>query len=156
MDFGHAKQIFEDADVFPSIIVARKPADAPAPETARACAIPREQLRIDDLGNQIDIEGFDVERSQLGASAWTLEPKTVVRLLSKIREAGTPLAEFAAAKPLMGIKTGFNRGVPHRLADSGSPDRGRPGLCGGHQALRAGAGHRAVACRLGRPLDDSC
>lgn len=25
VDFGHAKQIFEDADVFPCIIVARKP-----------------------------------------------------------------------------------------------------------------------------------
>ena len=29
VDFGHAKQIFEDADVFPSIIVARKPTKAP-------------------------------------------------------------------------------------------------------------------------------
>ena len=28
VDFGHAKQIFEDADVFPSIIVARKPTKA--------------------------------------------------------------------------------------------------------------------------------
>ena len=25
VDFGHAKQIFPDADVFPSILVARKP-----------------------------------------------------------------------------------------------------------------------------------
>ena len=29
VDFGHAKQIFEDADVFPSIIVARKPTERP-------------------------------------------------------------------------------------------------------------------------------
>jgi type I restriction-modification system DNA methylase subunit len=42
VDFGHAKQIFQDADVFPSILVFRKPtADAPPP-TARVCAIPRE------------------------------------------------------------------------------------------------------------------
>ena len=47
VDFGHAKQIFEDADVFPSIIVARKPSDGPAPDDARVCAIPREQLRIE-------------------------------------------------------------------------------------------------------------
>jgi Eco57I restriction-modification methylase len=40
VDFGHAKQIFEDADVFPSIIVARKPNDHPAPLTARVCASP--------------------------------------------------------------------------------------------------------------------
>ena len=35
VDFGHAKQIFEDADVFPSIIVARKPTDDPAPAYAQ-------------------------------------------------------------------------------------------------------------------------
>ena len=36
VDFGHAKQIFEDADVFPSILVLRKAGsdDAPA-RTAR-------------------------------------------------------------------------------------------------------------------------
>ena len=49
VDFGHAKQIFEEADVFPSIIVARKPDDRPEPNNARICSIPREQLRIDDL-----------------------------------------------------------------------------------------------------------
>jgi hypothetical protein len=48
-DFGHAKQIFEEADVFPSIILAEKPNEAPKPKAARLCTIPREQLRIDDL-----------------------------------------------------------------------------------------------------------
>ena len=57
VDFGHAKQIFQDADVFPSIIVVRRPDDADAPETTRVCAIPREQLRIDDLSVQIAKEG---------------------------------------------------------------------------------------------------
>ena len=108
VDFGHAKQIFEDADVFPSIIVARKPTDDPAPETARACAIPREQLRVSDLGTQIEMEGFDIERSQLSGEAWSLEPKEVKDLLAKIRTAGIPLAEATGLKPLMGIKTGFN------------------------------------------------
>lgn len=49
VDFGHAKQIFEEADVFPSILVVQKPMEAPKPKTARLCIIPREQLRIDDL-----------------------------------------------------------------------------------------------------------
>ena len=31
IDFGHAKQIFPDADVFPSILVVRKPTDEPGP-----------------------------------------------------------------------------------------------------------------------------
>jgi methylase of polypeptide subunit release factors len=34
VDFGHAKQIFPDADVFPSIIVARKPSEATKPKLA--------------------------------------------------------------------------------------------------------------------------
>ena len=108
VDFGHAKQIFEDADVFPSIIVARKPTEGPAPATTRVCAIPRDQLRINDLSTQIDTEGFDVERTRLTGEAWSLEPKALIELLSKIRGAGRPLVEFAGIKPLMGIKTGFN------------------------------------------------
>jgi hypothetical protein len=108
VDFGHAKQIFEDADVFPSILVARKPTSEPPPATARVCAIPREQLRVDDLNRQITAEGFEVSRDRLGAAAWTLEPPGVVALLEKVRRIGVPLKEFTNVTPLCGIKTGFN------------------------------------------------
>ncbi|MGO9111380.1 MAG: Eco57I restriction-modification methylase domain-containing protein, partial [Thermoguttaceae bacterium] len=108
VDFGHAKQIFEEADVFPSIIVARRPSERPKPATARLCTIPREQLRIDDLSRQIEEEGVGLPLSQLGADAWQLEPVGISTLFAKIKAAGIPLAEFARVKPLMGIKTGFN------------------------------------------------
>ena len=108
VDFGHAKQIFEDADVFPSIIVARKPTAAPKPTTARLCAIPREQLRIDDLSRQIEHEGVALPLGQLGADTWQLEPHGVSRLLAKIAERGTPLVQFAGAEPFRGILTGLN------------------------------------------------
>ncbi len=108
IDFGHAKQIFEDADVFPSIIVARRPNDEPPPHATRVCAIPREQLRINDLSSQIETEGFDIERMSLNEGAWSLEPKAVTDLMAKIRARGTPLAEFASVKPYRGILTGFN------------------------------------------------
>ncbi len=108
VDFGHAKQIFEDADVFPSIIVARRPAEIPTPETMRVCAIPREQLRIDDLTEQIRTEGFEIPRDRLGAEPWVLEPPAVAELLAKIRATGVPLREFGHAKPYRGILTGFN------------------------------------------------
>ena len=39
VDFGHAKQIFEEADVFPSIIVVEKPTQAPK-RAARLCTVP--------------------------------------------------------------------------------------------------------------------
>ena len=87
VDFGHAKQIFEEVDVFPSIILVEKPNEAPKPKTARLCTIPREQLRIDDLSVQIEREGTELELTQLKAESWQLEPIGVVTLLEKIREA---------------------------------------------------------------------
>jgi SAM-dependent methyltransferase len=108
VDFGHAKQIFEEVDVFPSIILVEKPNEAPKPKTARLCTIPREQLRIDDLSVQIVREGSDMELSQLAASGWQLEPKEVFSLLDKLTSQGTPLREFVRTEPLSGIKTGLN------------------------------------------------
>jgi hypothetical protein len=108
VDFGHAKQIFEDADVFPCIIVARRPDERLTPTTTRLCTIPREQLRIDDLSYQIQREGVELPLSQLGAEAWHLEPTGVNELFAKIRDRGVPLSEFAGVKPVTGIKTAFN------------------------------------------------
>ena len=122
VDFGHAKQIFEEVDVFPSIIVARRPTDAPKPDTARLCTIPREQLRIDDLSRQIEREGVELPLSQLGADAWQLEPGGVNALLAKIQAKGVPLSDFVGSAPLTGIKTAFNDAY---LIDT--PDKGRFG-----------------------------
>ncbi len=108
VDFGHAKQIFQDADVFPSILVFRKPAAEPPPPTARVCAIPREQLRLDDLSRQVRTEGFEIPRDWLVGNAWILEPPAVVALLDKIRTVGVPLKEFAGVTSLYGVKTGYN------------------------------------------------
>jgi len=108
VDFGHAKQIFEDADVFPSIIVARKPTDGPAPETTQVCVIPRAQLRINDLTDQIDSDGFKIERERLGPEAWSLEPKLDHELQLKIRQVAVKLKEYLGVKPRRGILTGFN------------------------------------------------
>jgi hypothetical protein len=108
IDFGHAKQIFPDADVFPCILVARKPTEHLPPMEARVCAIPREQLRVDDLTEQIKAEGFPVPRQRLTAAPWSLEPPAVDALMEKIRRVGVPLKDFAGVKPYRGILTGFN------------------------------------------------
>jgi hypothetical protein len=108
VDFGHAKQIFEEADVFPCIIVAEKPTSEEKPKTARLCTIPREQLRIDDLSVQIEKEGAEMNVEQLGVESWQLEPQAVSSLLQKIRSTGKPLNAFAGVKPLRGIVTGCN------------------------------------------------
>ncbi|MDP1591895.1 MAG: N-6 DNA methylase, partial [Prosthecobacter sp.] len=108
VDFGHAKQIFEEADVFPCIIVAEKPTSEDKPKTARLCTIPREQLRIDDLSVQIEKEGAEMDVEQLGVESWQLEPQAVSGLIQKIRSTGKPLKSFAGMKPLRGIVTGCN------------------------------------------------
>ncbi len=119
VDFGHAKQIFPDADVFPSILVAKKPTNVPSPASARVCAIPREQLRIDDLSRQIKSEGYDVPRVRLGADPWSLEPPGVAKLMQQIRATGLPLAEFSGATSRRGVTTGFNEAF---LVDSPTRD----------------------------------
>jgi len=108
VDFGHAKQIFPDADVFPSILVARKPSNVPTPATVRVCAIPREQLRIDDLSRQIKSDGYEMPRDRLGSAAWSLEPPGVAKLIEKIRTTAVRLNQYANVEPLSGTKTGFN------------------------------------------------
>lgn len=108
VDFGHAKQIFEDADVFPSIIVLRKPTNASKPLTVRVCTIPREQLRVDDLTQQITDEGSDAACEQLGIDAWQLEPSGVNQLLKRIEASGTPLSAFVGIGPKRGVVTGCN------------------------------------------------
>jgi len=108
VDFGHAKQIFEEADVFPCIIVAEKPTGNEKPETARLCTIPREQLRVDDLSVQIEKEGEEMNIDQLAIQNWQLEPQSVSFLIQKIRGTGKPLKSFAGSKPFRGIVTGCN------------------------------------------------
>jgi methylase of polypeptide subunit release factors len=108
VDFGHAKQIFEEADVFPCIIVAEKPTGEVKPKTVRLCTIPREQLRIDDLSVQIETEGSEMNVEQLGVDSWQLESQAVSYLLQKINTCGKSLKAFAGVKPLRGIVTGCN------------------------------------------------
>jgi len=74
----------------------------------RVCAIPREQLRIDDLSRQIEEEGFAVARSRFHAGPWNLERPAETALMSRIQAERVPLSEFANAKPLRGITTGLN------------------------------------------------
>jgi hypothetical protein len=108
VDFGHAKQIFENIDVFPSVIVARRPAAETPPDATRVCVIPREQLRLDDLPRQVSEAGFEVPRASLDGDIWQLEPPAVLALIEKIKKGGIPLEEYAGVEPFYGIKTAYN------------------------------------------------
>ncbi|MEX0271334.1 DNA methyltransferase, partial [Leptolyngbyaceae cyanobacterium UHCC 1019] len=114
IDFGHAP-IFEDADTFPCIVVARKPLVQPVAQVKPmdsapvvVCPVPREKLAEINLLQYVGQEGFTVPWSRFTENAWSLEPPAVDALMAKIRRVGVPLKDFTGVKPCYGIKTGFN------------------------------------------------
>src|SRR5215210_4388618 len=121
VDFGHAP-IFEEADVFPCIVVLRKPVrdDGPARDV-RVVEFPREALKIEtDIASYVRDHAHQVPRKRFGKSAWSLETSDVDDLMEKIRANGIPLAEFAEVKPYRGVLTGLNEAF---LIDTATKER---------------------------------
>lgn len=107
-DFGHAKHFFPDADVFPSVVVVRKPEEGAAPQTSDVCVIPRDDVPQKGLGAAVAATTYKLPRAHFSKESWVLEPPDVVELMEKIRRNGVPLKDYAGVSPLYGIKTGFN------------------------------------------------
>jgi type I restriction-modification system DNA methylase subunit len=109
VDFGHAP-IFPDADVFPCIVVLRKPkvGEDDANRGVRVVEFPREALGEVELEHYVEEHGHTIPRQRFGKTAWSLEPQPVVDLMEKIRQRGIALAEFTGVKPYRGVTTGLN------------------------------------------------
>jgi hypothetical protein len=107
-DFGHAKKFFPDADVFPSVIVVRKPSQSTAPTETEVCVIPRDDAPEKDLEEAVTKATYRLPRAALRSDTWTLESREIVALIEKIRRNGIPLRDFIGSEPLYGIKTGMN------------------------------------------------
>lgn len=120
VDLGHAKKIFPEADVFPSIAVLVKPRPGMPAPVPRASVISRDEVRLDDLERQVEEEGFDLSAELLASAPWTLEPPAVEALMAKIRACGVLLGEYGGMKPLRGILTGLNEAF---LVDTSNRDR---------------------------------
>ena len=96
VDFGHAP-IFEDADTFPCIIVAKKvlkEAVIPKESPVLICPVPRNKLKDINLSQYVDQEGFSVEWSRFSEQAWSLESPQVDLLMQKIKNIGISLKDF--------------------------------------------------------------
>jgi hypothetical protein len=120
-DFGHAKHFFPDADVFPCVVVVRRPVPAQAPrETTEVCVIPRDAVPRKGLDEAVTAATYPLPRAHFARESWTLEPPAVVALLEKIRRNGIPLAEYAGVKPYRGVLTGLNEAF---LIDGPTRDR---------------------------------
>jgi hypothetical protein len=120
-DFGHAKHFFPDADVFPSVVAVRRPAQDHSPPTeTQVCLIPRDAVPEKGLSATVAAATYPLPRTHFTKDVWTLEPPEVVTLLDKIRKNGVALSEYAGVKPFYGIKTGFNEAF---LIDASTRDR---------------------------------
>lgn len=109
-DFGHAKKFFPDADVFPSVIVVRKPSPGVTePTQTTVCAIPRDDVPEKHLDEAVAHASYPLPRSHFTKDNWIIEPPAVVALFNKIKATGIPLAEKVGTSPMYGVKTGFNR-----------------------------------------------
>jgi hypothetical protein len=115
IDFGHSP-IFPDADTFPCILLVSKRQAAiskkdqfPSDEEMVACEVPREKWDTNmDLIGYVNVSHHLIPTKLLRDEGWSLEIPVVQALLEKIRDTGVPLREYAKAKPLRGLLTGFN------------------------------------------------
>lgn len=107
-DFGHAKKFFPDADVFPSVLVVRKPDEGSKPANTNVCVIPRDDVPEKALDEAVARATYPLPIAHFTKESWTLEPPNVVALIDKIKRAGVPLTQATGAKPYRGILTGFN------------------------------------------------
>jgi hypothetical protein len=108
-DFGHAKHFFPDADVFPSVIVLRKPVQGEtAPVDTQVCVIPRDAVPEKGLSAAVTAATYALPRAFFSKESWTLEPPDVMALINKVKNSGVPLAEYAGVKPYRGVLTGLN------------------------------------------------
>lgn len=119
-DFGHAKHLFADADVFPCVISVRKPDDGPAPHSFDLAVIARDDVPREGLAAAVAAAKAPALLTTLRREGWSLEPPGEAALLEKIRRNGVPLVEAAGCRPLYGLKTGFNEAF---LIDTATRER---------------------------------
>jgi hypothetical protein len=120
-DFGHARHFFPDADVFPSVLVARRPPEREeGPEATTVCVIPRDAVPDKGLGTAVAAAAYPLPRAGFTRESWVLEPPAVMALLDKIKRNGVPLAEYAGTRPYRGVLTGLNEAF---LIDGATRDR---------------------------------
>jgi len=104
VDFGHAP-LFRGSDAFPSVLVLRR-----EPPARRAMVAVSEVPRAADgsLRARIEAHAHPVPQARWGRGPWRLEPEPLARLLDRIAERGTPLAQVLGSPVRRGVLTGFN------------------------------------------------
>jgi hypothetical protein len=109
VDFGHNRDLFPDADVFPCVLVTRRPDPAADPVADAAVAvIPGDRVPQENLPALLKTLQFPMPRISFAREGWVLEPPEVRSLLRRVAEENAPLTDYSAQRPFRGILTGLN------------------------------------------------
>ncbi len=110
VDFGHNRDLFPDADVFPCVLVTRRPTSAEkAPAEASVAVIAGDRVLQDRLEATVTGVQFPMPLRSFGKSGWVLEPPGVRSLMERIRQNNPPLIDYTEKRPYRGVLTGFNK-----------------------------------------------
>ncbi len=104
LDFGDSP-VFDEAIAYPSIILMTKE----EPEDHQVSVMNWNYKDcIDDFIPLVKSNSFGLLQKELTPNGWRLESTTNLRLLDKLRSAGTPLGDYVEGKIYYGIKSGLN------------------------------------------------
>jgi type I restriction-modification system DNA methylase subunit len=115
IDFGDSP-VFQ-AIAYPSILVAQKA--APGDNQFKALAW-KSDAPLEQFDQARQAQTFLMSQSDLTAEGWRLEDRATLRLLEKLRRAGTPLGEYVQGRFYRGIVTGLNEAF---VVDRATRDR---------------------------------
>ncbi|MFC1461819.1 Eco57I restriction-modification methylase domain-containing protein, partial [Verrucomicrobiota bacterium] len=117
IDFGDAP-VF-DAIAYASIFIASRSDVVSEDHNVQAYTWSKND-KLDDIGKVVRTKSFAVAQGELQPEAWRLESPEVMRLLEKLRAAGTPLGRYVNNRFYYGLKTGLNEAF---IVDSATRDR---------------------------------
>ncbi|MDW8277514.1 MAG: TaqI-like C-terminal specificity domain-containing protein [Anaerolineales bacterium] len=103
IDFGDSP-VFQ-AIAYPSILVAHKA--APGENQFKALSW-KSDAPLEQFDEARRSQTFLMPQSDLTADGWRLEDRATLRLLEKLRRAGTPLGDYVKGRLYRGIITGLN------------------------------------------------
>lgn len=107
-----------DATTYPSILLVAK--RRPSREETTLTATFTDATQLEKIEETLENVGFPIPIVSLKKDGWTLERPEVLKLMEKLRKAGTPLGEYVKGRFYRGILTGLNEAF---VIDAATRDR---------------------------------
>jgi adenine-specific DNA-methyltransferase len=107
-----------DATTYPAILLVQK--GKPSGDDAALTATFSHAGQLENVEEALQTIGFPMPVKSLKREGWILGQGETLRLMEKLRGAGTPLGEYVKGRFYYGIKTGFNEAF---VIDAATRDR---------------------------------